>query len=98
MGSDFRLKVNITNLGNSKHLNDQTVSLSCQLRAGNAIQTFSKSQMIDLDQDTYIIPVKTSHLDKGDLFLKTTVGIPDTDFQSSTRTEIREIDTGITII
>ncbi len=97
-GSDFKLKVNITNLGDSKHLSDNDVSLTCVLMSGSSIAEYSKSQLTKLDDDTYVIPVKTVGMDKGDLFLRTTVVVPDTSFPGNSRTDIRKIDTGITII
>lgn len=97
-GSDFRLRVHITNLGDGIHVTDQNVNLTCTIKVKDTEIAYTKDQLTPLDQDNYIIPVATGTLARGDVFLKTETSVPDTAFPDGTRDEVRTTDTGVTII
>ena len=97
-GSDFRLRVHITNIGEGIHVSDQNVALTCIVRVGETSITKAKAQLTRLDDDTYIFPVATEGLDKGNVFLETRTSVPDIAFQDGVRDEIVTTDTGVTII
>lgn len=97
-GSDFRLRVHITNLGENIHLSDQNVSLVCTLRVRDTSLVKDKAALTPVDADTYIMAVSTADLAKGDVFLETHTGVPDIAFQDGVRDEIVNTDTGVTII
>ena len=97
-GSDFRLRIHITNLGENIHLSDQNVSLVCTLHVKDTTLSKQKPDLIPVDQDTYIMAVSTADLAKGDVILETHTGVPDIAFQDGVRDEIVETDTGVTIV
>lgn len=97
-GSDFRLRVHITNLGENIHLSDQNVSLVCTLRVRDTSLVKEKAELTQVDADTYIMAVSTTNLTKGDVYLETHTGVPDIAFQDGVRDEIVNTDTGVTII
>ena len=97
-GSDFRLRIQITNLGENVHLSDQNVSLACTLRVRDTFLVKTKAELSRVDDDTYIMAVSTDGLAKGDVYLETHTGVPDIAFQDGIRDEIVNTDTGVTII
>lgn len=97
-GSDFRLRVHITNIGEGIHASDQNVALTCTVRVQDTSITKEKAQLTPIDDDTFIFPVATAGLKKGDVFLDTATSVPDTAFDDGTRYEIVTTDTGVTII
>lgn len=97
-GSDFRLKVHVTNLGDGIHVTDQNVDLTCTIQVRDTSIVYQKNQLTQLDVDTYIIAVATGDLATGDVLLKTATSVPDIAFPDGTRDEVRTTDTGVTII
>ena len=97
-GSDFRLKVHVTNLGDGIHVTDQNVDLTCTIQVRDTSIVYEKNQLTQLDVDTYIIAVATGNLAKGDVLLKTATSVPDIAFPDGTRDGVRTTGTGVTII
>lgn len=97
-GSDIKLAINITSLGDNVHITDTGVSLTAVITVGDHSETFTKSDMRQLDTDTLILPLDTSVFPRGDMYITTTTSVPDEDFTDDTRNEIQTNDTGITII
>lgn len=97
-GSDFRLKVHITNLGTGVHVTDQNVSLTCTIQVRDTSKVYDKTELTRMDDDTYIIAVATENLAKGDVLLKTATSVPDVAFPDGSRDEVKTTDTGVTII
>lgn len=97
-GSDIKLAINITSLGDDKHITDVNVSLTVVITVGDHSETFQKSALRQLDSDTLILPLNTSVFPRGDMRIITTTSVPDEDFSDNLRNEVQENDTGITII
>ena len=98
IGSDFRVKIQITNLGENTHLSDNTVTLVCKFRVATAEIELAKSDLTQLDQDTYVAAIDSSELARGDLYLETHTGVPDSAFDDGVRNEIVLTYTLITIV
>lgn len=60
--------------------------------------TIVKEQMVKADDDNYVALVDSSKLGTGTIRCRVTAHIPDADFDDGIRTEIEEVNTGITIV
>ena len=87
LGAGLKLKVTLTELGEGVHLQDCVYSL--EFTAGSKSKTFNvdgdtvSDGITVIDADTVAVA-----LDTGDLYLKATVTVPDTDFPTGSRKEI----------
>ena len=54
--------------------------------------------MVKADDDNYVALVDSSKLGTGTIRCRVTAHIPDADFDDGIRTEIEEVNTGITIV
>lgn len=97
-GSDIKLAITITSLGDDHKITDQDVDLTVVVTVGVHSETFAKSALSPLSDDTLILPLITSVFPKGDMMLTTTTSVPDEDFTDNSRDEVQTIDTGITLI
>ena len=57
----------------------------------------SKSEMVKIDADNYVVLVDTTDLGVGQLHMSLTANLPDEDFPTVTRKEIACVDTGVTV-
>lgn len=56
-----------------------------------------KEQCVRVDENNYIVLVDTTVIGAGDVTVKVVAQIPDSDFEDGLRTEVMQIQTGITI-
>lgn len=97
-GSDIKLAITVTSLGDGHKVTDADVSLTVVITVGSHSETFQKSALKQLSDDTLVLPLATAVFPKGDMFITTTTSIPDEDFADNTRNEVQTNDTGVTII
>lgn len=97
-GSDFRIRINITNLGENTRLGSDNVGLTATFRVAGAELVFDKSQLTKIDDDTYVAPIHSAALARGDLMLETHTTVPDAAFPDGIRDELGRTDTNVTII
>lgn len=98
VGTELKLNINIEPLdGNHMANYDFTVDLYC---SSKNVLSFKKgdSELINIDQDNYIVLVDTSKVGTGALKCRVTAYLPDTQFPNGTRTEIIILNTGINIL
>ena len=60
--------------------------------------TVRKDDMRKLDDDNYVALLDSSKLSAGNLLMRMTAHVPDTDFPDGLRTEVVEVDTGIKLV
>lgn len=94
------LKIGITaNIGDGIHLSD--VDFSCTFyneNRANAKQQFSKSQMIEIDDDNYMGVVDTKILGTGKYGVILDVDVPDDNVEGGYRKEVVRFSTGIKVV
>lgn len=56
-----------------------------------------KSECVRIDENNYVVLVDTNVIGVGDITCKVTAYVPDGDFDDGLRTEVVQIQTGITI-
>lgn len=74
---------------------DFEVEVYCSVKKAIIIK---KKEAIRVDGNNYIICFNTDDIGAGDLKLKITAHIPDSDFNDGLRTEVLGLDTGINIV
>lgn len=96
LGSELKININIEPMINL-HMNDYDFICYFYVNQNRSL-TVSKDQMKKIDDDNYVAMIDTSRIGVGELKVKVTAYIPDTDFDDSLRTEISTVNTGIQII
>lgn len=83
-------------------VSDDVVLGDCFIRAtasaGGASVEFEPEDIVQVSSDELLLPVHTSELAKGDLFVQVEVHLPDTNFSTGYRTEILKEFTYIRIV
>lgn len=97
-GSDIKLAITVTSLGDDYKLSDQEVDIEVSVTVKDYTENFVKADLRPLSDDTMVLPLSTTDFPRGDMYLTTRTSVPDTDFDDDTRDEVQTIDTGITII
>ena len=96
LGSELKININIEPMSDL-HMKDY--DFICQFYVNqNRSLKISKYAMKQIDDDNYVAMIDTSQIGVGELKVKVTAYIPDTDFDDQLRTEISTINTGIQII
>lgn len=106
LGNDLKFLVRLTELGEDVHLDHAAYEL--KFTSGTKSKAFNISLNPDgscvypagvtrHDEDSVRVAIPTAEMDRGDLWLRATVQIPDADFQDGNRTEIVVHDMGITL-
>lgn len=62
------------------------------------VVSIPKSDSVRIDENNYIVLVDTSEVGAGDIIAKVVAEIPDSDFKDGLRTEVVQIQTGITVV
>lgn len=105
-GSDIKLNLNIEPIdGVSMESYDFSVEVYCDSSATAfgmskpKTITLTKEDTIMVDKDNALLPISTSLLNTGKVFVKVTAYIPDGDFKNKDqkRTEIVYVNTGVEI-
>lgn len=94
-GTEFKILVRIEPVGGI-HMKDMRVSCVFYTRM-DAPFTVSKEEMIYVDDDSYIALVDTTGMSSGVLRNRITCEVPDLDFNDGYRTEIVDVETGVTL-
>mgnify|MGYP001629197295 FL=1 len=96
VGTDLKINVSIDRLDGYK-MSD--IDFTCDFYVyTNRRVTMTKEQMVKADDDNYVALVDSSKLGTGTIRCRVTAHIPDADFDDGIRTEIEEVNTGITIV
>lgn len=106
VGNDIKVLVRLTELGEGVHLDHAAYQL--KFTSGTKSKTFDvtlgddgecvyPSGVAKHDEDSVRVALPTADMDRGDLWLRATVHVPDADFSDGERTEIVEHDMGITL-
>lgn len=112
-GSDLKILVEVTDLGEGTALAGIPYTLefsagsakktfAVTIEAPDEEEGTEGGQVLppglkSLNDHKVVASIPAADLDRGDLWLKVTLQIPDEDFESGYRTDIREIDQHITI-
>ncbi|MBQ9474669.1 MAG: hypothetical protein IJU69_00225 [Bacteroidales bacterium] len=104
-GSDLKILVDVSELGEDIVLGN--IAYSLEFTSGDSKKTFDvtiedEEQSLPaglkvLDENRVVAAIKGSELDRGDVWLRAILSIPDEDFTDGIRVEIHEIDQHITI-
>lgn len=94
-GTEFKMLVRIEPIGGI-HMKDMRVNCVFYTRM-DAPFAVSKDEMIYVDDDSYIALVDTSGMSSGVLRNRITCEVPDLDFNDGYRTEITDVETGVTL-
>lgn len=94
-GSQIKLNIHIEPLGDL-HMEDYDFECKFYIFPKRFI-IISKSEMVKIDADNYVVLVDTTDLGVGQLHMSLTANLPDEDFPTVTRKEIACVDTGVTI-
>lgn len=97
-GSDIKLAITVTSLGDDHKLSDQDVNIEVSVTVKDHTENFVKADLRPLSADTMVLPLSTADFPRGDMYLTTRTSVPDTDFDDDTRDEVQTIDTGVTIV
>lgn len=111
IGADLKIKVSITNLAENVHMEDCPFTLDVFSGASgtSAPKSFAYNPDAEedeevcsdglkkIDADTFQIVFSTSDMERGDVYLKVSIDIPDEDFESGVRHEIQDHDLQITL-
>lgn len=96
------LKIAVTaDIGNDKHLSDGDVDFECTFHVEGMLskkQTYAKSEMTYLDDDTYLAVVDSSKIGVGKYYCLLSVMIPDEDAPDNVRCEKVRFPTYINVI
>lgn len=94
-GTEFKILVRIEPVGGIR-MKDMRVN--CVFYTRMDVQfAVSKDEMIYVDDDSYIALVDTSEMSSGVLRNRITCEVPDLDFDDGYRTEIVDVETGVTL-
>jgi hypothetical protein len=94
-GTEFKILVRIEPVGGI-HMKDMRVNCVFYTRMDAPFEV-SKDDMIYVDDDSYIALVDTSGMSSGVLRNRITCEVPDLDFHDGYRTEIVDVETGVTL-
>lgn len=94
-GTEFKILVRIEPVGGI-HMKDMRVSCVFYTRMDVPFAV-SKDEMIYVDDDSYIALVDTYGMSSGVLRNRITCEVPDLDFDDGYRTEIVDVETGVTL-
>lgn len=95
-GTELKFNINIKPLGT---LTMDDYDFECAAYCVSAKKLIiPKSHCIRLDNSNYIITVDTEYTGMGELKVQLTAKIPDADFHDGLRTEVLQLETGITVI
>lgn len=89
--SDFKLNVAMDEI-DGYHMED--VDFTCSFyvsstsMANGKVITLEKNQMIRVDADNYVAPLRSENIGRGKLIVKYVAEIPDADFESGYRKDI----------
>lgn len=96
LGTELKINVHLDRLDGYR-MSD--IDFTCDFYVyTNRRVTVAKEQMIKADDDDYVALVDSSKLGTGTIKCRVTTYIPDADFVDGIRTEIEEVNTGITIV
>lgn len=104
-GSDIKILVDVTNLDDGVELGD--IAYSLEFTGGEKTKLFEvtvdegeqslPTGLTVVDDHRVAASIKGGVLDRGDVWLRITLEIPDESFTDGVRVEIRDIDVHITI-
>ena len=92
---EFKLNVNMAPIGDY-HM--EAVDFTCTFYTNNLRKVvLDKSDMIQIDANNYVAPLKSEDLGRGSVTVVYTADIPDDDFDDHLRKEVVVIRTGLRI-
>ena len=96
LGTQLKLNIHIDPLG-SLHMSDYDFECEFFVTKKKSV-VFTKSQMVKIDNDDFLVMLDTQQLGLGNVHITVTAHIPDNDFVGQTRKEIICVPTNITIV
>jgi hypothetical protein len=96
LGSEIKINLHVEPMGNI-HLRDYDFNVRVYTNAKNGVNV-EKQDMIEVDEDNYIILVDTAKLSRGKVYLTFNADIPDSDFDDGLRHEVSIVETNIQIV
>lgn len=95
LGTELKLNIHIEPIdGLSMDNYDFNVDVYVSQRK---VVSTPKQDCVRIDQNNYIVRVDTNVIGVGDITVKVVAQIPDGDFDDGIRTEVAQIQTGITV-
>lgn len=95
-GTEMKLNIHIDPI-DGVSMEDYDFHCEAYVMPGKSTVIVHKNDMVKVDKDNYILLVDTSKLNPGELYIRVTAQIPDSDFKDHIRTEIACIHTNINI-
>lgn len=96
IGTELKINLSLGNIGET-HMEDMDFFAEFFVYSSRA-RKIEKADMIQVDADNYIALVDSTSLGTGNVRVRVTAYVPDTDFDDGLRTEIVTADTGITLV
>ena len=96
IGTEVKLNIHIEPIGDIT-MDDYDFEVEIYCLPNKSIKA-TKTDMIKVDSNNYIVLVDTTKVGAGGLKCKVIAKLPDGDFPDNTRTEVVYINTGINII
>ena len=95
IGTELKIRINVQPI-DGVHLSECDFTCSFYVTSSKTV-TFSKEELIMLDNDTYLALINSEELGVGAIKMNIKILVPDDDFPNKVRTEIDTVNTGITI-
>ena len=95
IGTELKIRINVQPI-DGVHLSECDFTCSFYVTPSKIV-TFSKEELIMLDNDTYLALINSEELGVGAIKMNIKILVPDDDFPNKVRTEIDTVNTGITI-
>lgn len=95
IGTELKINVHVEPI-DGLHMADYDFACLFYVHSGKFVEV-RKNEMQRVDDDNYVALVDTSKTGPGEIVMRITARIPDSDFPDLLRTEVASCSTGITI-
>ena len=95
VGTELKINVHVEPI-DGFHMSDYDFTCRFYIYTNRYVE-MKKSEMIKVDEDNYMGCIDSSKLGTGNIMMRITAQIPDTDFPDGLRTEIETISTEVRI-